>query len=245
MDFPEEIKDKLIFALDVPDCKEAVKYVRLLKEVVGCFKVGLELFVKEGPQVLQAISDNSTAGIFLDLKLHDIPVTVQGALQSASDHGAKFITVHCGEGEEILETAGEFGESGLQVLAVTVLTSFREHELPRLGFGEGKTLKQLVVDRAWAAKLFGCAGAVCSGEEAADVKNHCGPEFKVVVPGIRPSWSVVKNDDQIRIVTPAEAVAWGADHLVVGRPIRTASDPKNAAKKILDEIADAVSTQTE
>ncbi|MCH8156781.1 MAG: orotidine-5'-phosphate decarboxylase, partial [Nitrospinae bacterium] len=216
------------------------RYVRLLGDMVGCFKVGLELFIKEGPDILQMVRDNSSASIFLDLKLHDIPATVRAALRSASTHGVRFITVHGGDGESILKTAAEVREAGIQVLAITVLTSLPESELPRLGYREGLTLNQLVLDRAGMAQKAGCAGVVCSGEEVAAIKKNCGLDFKAVVPGIRPSWSKVKADDQSRVVTPEEAIARGADLIVVGRPVRDAKDPAEAARKIVDEIASAL-----
>ena len=116
-------QDRLIFALDVPGKKEAERYVKMLEGVVGCFKVGLELFIGEGPDVVKMIQDHSSASIFLDLKLHDIPTTVRGALRSAEKLGVRYITIHSTEGETILETADEVKGSGLEVLAVTVLTS--------------------------------------------------------------------------------------------------------------------------
>ncbi len=233
----KEAKNRLIFALDVPDRKEAGKYVKKLEGSVGCFKVGLELFVKEGPKILEVVKDNSSADIFLDLKLHDIPATVQKAIDSASAHGVRFITVHSCEGKAMLKTAGEMHSRGLNVLAVTVLTSLSEEELPALGFREGLTLHQLALDRAALAKEVGCAGVVSSGNEVAGIKEQCGPDLKVVVPGIRPEWSDVGKDDQSRITTPAQAIERGADLIVVGRPIRNAKDPKEAADRILEEIS--------
>ena len=233
-------KDRLIFALDVSDREEAEKYVRLLGDTVGCFKIGLELFIKEGPDILKIVKENSSASIFLDLKLHDIPVTVSSALQSAVAHGVQFITVHGSDGESILRTAHEVKGSGLEVLAVTVLTSISESDLLRLGYKESFSLNQLVLDRADLAEKSGCAGVVCSGEEVTIIKDKCGADFKVVVPGIRPLWGEVKGDDQSRIVTPKDAISNGADLIVVGRPIRDAKDPAVAAGKIVDEIESAL-----
>ena len=126
-------KDRLIFALDVPDKSEAQRMVKLLHYSVGCFKVGLELFVREGPDILKLIKDHSSAEIFLDLKLHDIPATVRGALRSAAKLGVKYITIHSTEGEAILEASKEVKGSGLEVLAVTILTSMGEVQLHDLG----------------------------------------------------------------------------------------------------------------
>lgn len=232
-----EAKKRLIFALDVPDRNEAESYVKKLGESVGCFKVGLELFVKEGPDVLKTVRNNSDADIFLDLKLHDIPATVKNALESALAHEVRYLTIHSCEGLAMLNTAMEMRSRGLNVLAVTVLTSLSEKELPTLGFRQGLTLHQLALDRAALAKEAGCFGVVCSGNEVAGIKAQCGPGFKVVVPGIRPEWSVVGNDDQSRITTPAQAIERGADLIVVGRPIRDAKNPKEAADRILEEIS--------
>jgi orotidine-5'-phosphate decarboxylase len=236
----EEARKRLIFALDVPDRKEAEKYVKLLEGSVGCFKVGLELFVKEGPQILKVVKDNSSADIFLDLKLHDIPATVRKALQSAFAHKVRFITVHSCEGLTMMKTAEDLISSGMEVLAVTVLTSLSEEELPSLGFKPGLTLHQLALDRAALAEKAGCAGVVCSGKEVAGIKEHCGTGFKVIVPGIRPSWSEVGKDDQSRITTSGQAIERGADMIVVGRPIRDAQDPKKAAARIVEEISEAL-----
>lgn len=236
----KEAKDRIIFALDVPHLPEAVRCVKMLEGLVGCFKVGLELFVREGPRVLQAIEDNSTAEIFLDLKLHDIPVTVRGALSSALNYRVRFITVHCDQSKLLLDAPLGNLSGGLEILAVTVLTSLGEDDLPRLGFREGLTLQQLALKRAELAKQAGCAGVICSGQEAAAIKDLCGRDFKVVVPGIRPDWCRVANDDQVRVTTPQAAIAAGADMIVVGRPIRTAPDPQDAAKKIAEEIQSAL-----
>ena len=230
-------QDRLIFALDVSGKKEAEHYAKMLEGVVGCFKIGLELFISEGPDIVKMIQDQSTAKIFLDLKLHDIPATVRGALRSAKKLGVRYITIHSTEGEEILETAQEVKGSGLEVLAVTVLTSTSSSSLANLGIREDINPAALVLDRATRAQNSGCAGVVCSGEEAKLVKSNCGSDFKIVVPGIRPEWACVSGDDQNRIVTPSQAIEDGADMIVVGRPIRDANDPREAAQKIIEEIS--------
>jgi len=229
-------KDRLIFALDVPGKKEAERYAKMLEGVVGCFKIGLELFISEGPDVVKMIQDQSGADIFLDLKLHDIPATVRGALRSAEKLGVRYITIHSTEGEEILETSQEVKGSGLEVLAVTVLTSTSASSLASLGIREEIDAAALVLDRATRAQNSGCSGVVCSGEESKPVKLKCGKDFKIVVPGIRPEWACVSGDDQNRIATPSQAIEDGADMIVVGRPIRNASDPREAAQKIIEEI---------
>ena len=227
----------MIFALDVPGKKEAKHYAKALEGVVGCFKIGLELFISEGPDIVKMIQDQSAANIFLDLKLHDIPATVRGALRSAKKLGVRYITIHSTEGEEILETAQEVKGSGLEVLAVTVLTSTSASSLASLGIREDINAAALVLDRAIRAQNSGCAGVVCSGEEAKLVKSKCGGDFKIVVPGIRPEWADVSGDDQNRIATPSQAIEDGADMIVVGRPIRDANDPREAAQKIIEEIS--------
>ncbi|MBM15349.1 MAG: orotidine-5'-phosphate decarboxylase [Nitrospina sp.] len=232
-------KDRLIFALDVQDKNEAQRLVKLLQNRVGCFKVGLELFVKEGPEILKLIKDYSPADIFLDLKLHDIPATVRGALKSAEKLGAKYITIHSTEGEAILETSKEVKDSSLEVLAVTFLTSLHQSQLCKLGFEQTTKLSDLVLDRALKAQQSGCAGIICSGEEIAKVKQKCGDDFKVIVPGIRPEWSKISADDQSRITTPRKAIQAGADLIVVGRPIRDANNPDEAAQKIVSEISNS------
>ena len=226
----------MIFALDVPGNKEAEHYAKMLEGVVGCFKIGLELFISEGPDIVKMIQDQSGANIFLDLKLHDIPATVRGALRSAEKLGVQYITIHSTEGEAILETAQEVKGSGLEVLAVTVLTSTSASSLASLGIREDINTAALVLDRATRAQNSGCAGVVCSGEEVKLVRSKCGGDFKIVVPGIRPEWACVSGDDQNRIATPSQAIEDGANMIVVGRPIRDAKDPREAAQKIIEEI---------
>lgn len=260
----EEARKRLIFALDVPDRVEAERYVKLLKGSVGCFKVGLELFIKEGPDVLKMVRDNSSAELFLDLKLHDIPATLSRALISAASHKVKYVTIHLEEGEALRKISPEVRNADLQVLAVTVLTSISEEDLDRFDLKHIKKnilkkrdpldipadiahpldsglnkLEQIVIERVMQAKVSGCAGVICSGEEVSFIKGAF-PDIKVVVPGIRPAWCEVARDDQRRITTPGQAIERGADLIVVGRPIRNAKDPKEAAGKIVDEISEAL-----
>jgi len=240
VNLPTSAKDRLIFALDVSNRNEAEKYVRLLSDEVGCFKIGLELFIKEGPDIIKIVKENCSASIFLDLKLYDIPATVRSALVSAATHGVRFITIHASGGQSILQTAAEVKSLALEVLAVTVLTSFSESELEDQGYKKNLSLGELVLNRASEAEKFGCAGVVCSGEEAVSIKRKCSPDFKIVVPGIRPVWAEVRKDDQSRIITPKGAIVNGADLIVVGRPIRDAKEPNVAARKIVDEIESAI-----
>ena len=235
-------KSRLIFALDVPGVDEAVSFVQRLSGSVGMFKVGLELFIKEGPAVLTAIREHSDAEIFLDLKLHDILATVERAVQSAAAHQVRFLTVHCAGGETMLKAAVRgAGDSGLQILGVTVLTSIGpEHLTKEKGFPEGAKISELITAYAREAHKAGCAGVVCSAMEAGMIHDQLGEGFLAVTPGIRPANSAVKNDDQKRVMTPKEAIQAGADYLVVGRPIRDAADPKAAAEQIVQEISEAL-----
>jgi orotidine-5'-phosphate decarboxylase len=236
-------RDYLIFPLDVSTYEEAMRYVQLLREHVGIFKVGLELFVSIGPRILEGIRKESDGEIFLDLKFHDIPATVKSAFLAASDYGVQFTTVHCDEGKGLLRSVVQNNPSGTKILAVTVLTSLDSSDVQELGYQEKyvRDLKKLVLLRARMAQQAGCSGVVCSGWEVESVKRDIGRDFIVVTPGIRPAWSVQGADDQKRIVTPFEAVKRGADHIVVGRPIRAAEKPVEAAQRVLDEIEQAIS----
>jgi orotidine-5'-phosphate decarboxylase len=229
-------KDRLIFALDVPDRDEAERYVRLLQAEVGLFKVGLELFVAEGPAFLHLLSERYGAAYFLDLKFHDIPATVRRA-QARILPGARLATVHVDSGREILKTP----DSRVKLLGVTLLTHLGRADLAAMGLApEYQDPARLVLLRARLARQAGCDGVVCAGAEARLVKEACGPDFLVVCPGIRPAWAVVPGDDQSRITTPYEAIQAGADYIVVGRPIRQAADPVAAARRVVEEIAEGL-----
>jgi orotidine-5'-phosphate decarboxylase len=235
-------KDYIIFPLDVPSAGDARHYITLLSEHVGMFKVGLELFIRCGPDVIKMIRDISEAGIFLDLKLHDIPATVGRAMESIAELGVNLATVHCGEEKKMLKAAvdGSSGKTG--VLGVTVLTSVSVFDIKQAGFENQyyADITKLVLRRAEAAKDAGCAGVVCSGSEAKMIKNAFGKDFLAVTPGIRPSWSIAGKDDQQRVTTPAGAIKNGSDYLVIGRPIRDAKDPLSAAVMTADEIESAL-----
>ena len=235
-------KDYIIFPLDVSSAGDARHYITLLSEHVGMFKVGLELFIKCGPQVIEMINDISEAGIFLDLKLHDIPATVRRAMGSIAELGVNLTTVHCGETAEMLKeaVAGSSGKTG--VLGVTVLTSVSDLDIRKAGFENQyySDITTLVLKRAKTAKDAGCAGIVCSGLEVKMIKKAFGKEFLAVTPGIRPYWSVDKKDDQQRVATPADAIKNGSDYLVIGRPIRDANDPVSAAVMTAEEIESAL-----
>lgn len=231
----------IIFPLDFPTYDRAMVYVDLLKEHVGLFKVGLELFISQGPGIITSIRNAGGAGIFLDLKLHDIPATVKRAFLAASRYGPEFMTIHCDAGDNSLRDIAESNPGRTKILAVTLLTSLNKRHLSQLGYADRyvNDLSQLVLLKAKMAKEAGCHGIVCSGQETAMVKRELGPDLIVVTPGIRPEWSIVGNDDQKRIITPKDAVKNGADYIVIGRPISHAKDPQDAAKRVADEIETA------
>jgi orotidine-5'-phosphate decarboxylase len=231
-------KDYIIFPLDVASEAEARRLVELLADEVGMFKVGLELFVRCGPAIVRHIQAAGPAGVFLDLKLHDIPATVSRAMAGVAELGVRLATVHCGESPRMLEAAVAAAASRVGVLGITVLTSVSAADAVAAGFHEA--LPAIVLRRAAAAHAAGCAGIVCSGLEAATVKARFGAGFLAVTPGIRPAWAAGGKDDQSRVATPAEAVKAGADYLVIGRPIRDAADPCEAARRIAEEIASAI-----
>lgn len=235
-------KDYIIFPLDVPSEAEARRLVELLADRVGMFKVGLELFVRSGPGIVRLVESAGAAGVFLDLKLHDIPATVERAMTGVAELGVRLVTVHCGESRRMLEAAVAGSGGRVGVLGITVLTSVSAADLGAAGFlaPSGEDLAGLVYRRAESARAAGCAGVVCSGWEAAGIKQAFGRDFLAVTPGIRPAWRAGDRDDQKRVMTPAEAVAAGADYLVIGRPIRDAPDPRAAALKIAEEIGSVV-----
>ena len=234
-------KDYIIFPLDFSNQREALSYVDLLKDHVGIFKVGLELFIAQGPEILKKIHDVTEAGIFLDLKLHDIPATVKRAFLAASAYQPRFVTVHCDEGKAVLRDVARSNQGNTKILAITVLTSLDQDKLEALGYNRkyAENLSALVLLRARMAMEAGCHGIVCSGHEVGMVKKEVSPHLIAVTPGIRPAWSIVDGDDQKRVVTPAQAVKAGADYIVIGRPIRDAADPRKAAEMTAEEILSA------
>ncbi len=229
-----QAKDYIIFPLDVPTLAEAKPFISQLSSDVGMFKVGLELFIRSGPEVIRYIKDESSAGIFLDLKLHDIPATVARAMQSVAELGVDLATIHCGESSAMMEAAVSGGGGRVRILGVTVLTSVSGEDLRDAGFH--MEIDALVAKRAAMAQAAGLSGVVCSGLEVKKIKDACGKDFLCVTPGIRPSWENVGKDDQQRVCTPAGAIHDGADYLVIGRPIRDAEDPRAAARRVAKEI---------
>jgi orotidine-5'-phosphate decarboxylase len=230
--------DRLIVALDVSSASEALKIVRELGELVCLYKVGMQLYTAEGPGIVRELV-RSGHKVFLDLKYHDIPNTVGAAVREAAQLGVSLLTVHASGGAKMLESVVEAarvnspaGERQLQVLAVTVLTSMNQDDLNQIGV-PGALMDQ-VLRLTSTAREAGCAGVVSSAQEAKVLRGKVGLDFLIVTPGVRPSGS--DRSDQARVVTPAEAITAGASHIVVGRPITGAKDPRAAARAILQEI---------
>jgi orotidine-5'-phosphate decarboxylase len=211
------------------------------------FKVGLELFVRSGPDIIRSIQSSGDTGIFLDLKLHDIPATVSRAMNGVADLGVDFATVHCGETPKMLEAAVAGSRAKVRILGVTVLTSIAAQDIEAAGYRSEfySDMSRLVLKRARMAAEAGCSGVVCSGLEARVIKMQIGADFVTVTPGIRPDWAVGKKDDQQRVTTPAQAVTNGSDYLVIGRPIRDAADPREAARRVAEEIEQALGMTNE
>jgi orotidine-5'-phosphate decarboxylase len=236
---PSDPRARLVFPLDVPDLEGALRFARTLAGSVGWFKIGLELFTALGPECVARVREAAPeAGIFLDLKLHDIPATVAGAMRRAAALGAGLVTVHAQGGSEMLKAAAE-NSGAACVLAVTVLTSLTPGSMDWLApdFRKPGALARRLAETALGAS---CGGLVCSPREVAELRGLSGPGPLLVVPGVRPGWARVDRDDQARTGTPAQAIADGADLLVVGRPVRDAPDPARAAGMLAEEIAGAL-----
>lgn len=235
----KEAKEHLITALDLNDPQEALRLAAELQEYVGFFKVGLELFCSGGPDLVRDIKQQG-GRVFLDLKFHDIPRTAARAAKAAARMGAGMITVHLSGGQEMLrnvmDAVSETEERPL-VLGVTVLTSLNAEQLEQ-ELGLSRSPLEQVLFLAEQAKACGLDGVVASPQEAEAIRLHCGPDFLIVTPGIRPEGS--QGDDQKRIGTPASALGAGADYLVVGRPIVQAEKRIKAAAAILKEIEEAL-----
>lgn len=219
--------DRICAALDFGSFAQAEPFARAVAPHVGMLKVGLELFAAEGPAAVRAAAAFGRP-IFLDLKLHDIPNTVEGAARSAAASGAALLTVHASGGAEMVRAAVRGAGGRLRVLAVTVLTSLDEAALDAIGLA-GPT-EAAVIRLARLAIGAGAGGLVCSPHEVAAVRAAVGAGPLLVVPGVRPAGAA--KGDQVRVATPAEAVAAGADVIVVGRPLRDAPDPAAAARDI-------------
>jgi orotidine-5'-phosphate decarboxylase len=226
-------RDRLIVALDVPSIEMALSLITKLGRSVSFYKIGYQLGYAGGLQFAHQLIDDGKQ-VFLDFKLHDIGNTVEKGVESVARMGASFLTVHAYPQTMQAAVKGK-GASKLKILAVTVLTSYDDNDLDKAGYR--MKVGELAAMRAQQAREFGIDGLVCSPEEASNLRKIVGGEMALVTPGIRPAGSA--TGDQKRVMTPAKAIAAGADYLVVGRPITEAVDPKAAAEMIVNEIAQA------
>ncbi|PKR58754.1 MULTISPECIES: orotidine-5'-phosphate decarboxylase [Thalassospira] len=233
-------KDRIFCAIDTTDLDHAIDLASKLSGVIGGAKLGKEFFAAHGPQGVQAVAKVGMP-IFLDVKYHDIPNTVAGAIRAVTPMGLKIVNVHAAGGIEMMKRAGEAaretaakaGVDAPWVIAVTILTSMDQHDLDDVGL-KGP-IDERVVKLAELTQKSGLDGVVCSAREITSVRAACGPDFKLITPGIRPAWAA--SNDQKRVVTPADAVAMGSDVLVIGRPITKADDPVDAARRIVAEVS--------
>ncbi|HMF53367.1 MAG TPA: orotidine-5'-phosphate decarboxylase [Edaphobacter sp.] len=232
-------RDRLAVALDVPDARGALDLVDRLEDSCRWLKVGMELYYAAGNSLVETLRQRGFR-IFLDLKLHDIPNTVAGAVRSVTSAGAELLTLHAFGGGAMLRAAAEAAQSpgAPKLIAVTVLTSMDSAELASVGVPDSPA--EQAVRLARLAKGAGADGMVCSAEEVASLRREIGPDAILVVPGIRPAGSAL--DDQRRVATAAEAISRGSSILVVGRPITRAEEPAKAAQAVLNEIRSAGSS---
>jgi orotidine-5'-phosphate decarboxylase len=227
-------KDRLIVALDVSGATQARQLVQSIGESATTYKIGKQLFTAEGPQLVREMVACGRK-VFLDLKFHDIPNTVAAGVRSASKLGVSMLTVHASGGSKMLKAAAEAASQSASkpmILAVTVLTSLSDADLQEIGVS-GTVLSQ-VLRLGALARSAGCGGVVASAKEAAELRRELGQGFAIVTPGVRPAGT--SAGDQARVVTPRDAIAAGASHLVVGRPIVEAPDPAKATEAIVAEI---------
>jgi orotidine-5'-phosphate decarboxylase len=227
-------REKLIVALDVSTAAAALKIVAAVGDTALTYKVGMQLYTAEGPQLVRDLVASGRR-VFLDLKYHDIPNTVAAAVREAAQLGVSMLTVHAMGSAKMLRAAAEAARANspkLLVLAVTVLTSLDESDLEKIGVQA--TVSDEVLRLSALALANGCHGIVTSAHEASAVRADLGDDFAIVTPGIRPAGA--SHGDQARVVTPAQAIAAGATHIVVGRPITEAADPASEARAILDQM---------
>ncbi|MCP9463946.1 MAG: orotidine-5'-phosphate decarboxylase [Nitrospira sp.] len=223
-------RDRLIVALDMSSAEEAERLLDHLKGRVSFVKVGLELYTAAGPELVKRLLGRGLR-VFLDLKFLDIEETVRRATARVAAMGVEFLTVHANRKALMAAMEGR-GGSSLKLLAVTVLTNFDDHDLREMGIQ--RSVEDLVTARALLAEEVGCAGVIASGKEAAAIRQTVGSALMIVTPGVRPAGKGV--DDHARVTTPAQAIAAGADYLVIGRPIRDAADPPAAVEAIVADM---------
>jgi orotidine-5'-phosphate decarboxylase len=226
-----KIADKVIVALDVSTKGEALELVEKLRHQVSFFKIGLQLYTAEGPEIVRAVSSTGSK-VWLDLKLHDIPNTVARAVESSTRLGVQMLTIHLIGGSQMIRAATSARANNMLLLGVTVLTSSTEETLREIGIAS--RVDDQVLRLAKLGVEAGIDGVVASPHEIEPLRREFGDIIKIVVPGIRPSWS--ERGDQSRTMTPREALEAGADYLVIGRPITANPNPHEAVVKILDEL---------
>jgi orotidine-5'-phosphate decarboxylase len=226
-----KVADKIIVALDVATKKEALDLVEQLQGDISCFKIGLQLYTAEGPEIVRVVF-GAGAKVFLDLKLHDIPNTVARAVESVAELGVQMVTIHLSGGGAMIRAASSARSGDLLLLGVTLLTSASEQTLREIGIPD--KIDDHVLRLAKLGVSAGIGGLVASPREAKMLSAEFGNEIKIVTPGIRPSWA--EAVDQKRVMTPRQALEAGADYLVIGRPITGHPNPREAVAKILDEI---------
>ena len=224
-----QARDRLVVAVDASKRDEILRLVEDLHGVVGVFKIGLQAFIANGPSIVREIVSRGER-VFLDLKIHDIPNTAAHAVAEAASLGVSIATVHAAGGEAMLRACAH---DSLLVLGVTVLTSLDDAELQGIGF-RGSPVEN-AVRLARLAQKSGLRGVVASPHEIAPIREACGGDFVIMTPGIRPSGS--DAGDQRRTMTPRDAIAAGADYIVVGRPITKAADPRSAASRLVEEMS--------
>jgi orotidine-5'-phosphate decarboxylase len=225
--------DKIIVALDLATKEKALDLVEDLHDQISFFKIGLQLYTAEGPEIVRAVRATG-AKVWLDLKLHDIPNTVARAVESATNLGVHMLTIHLSGGSEMIRAATSARTNNISILGVTVLTSATEQMLREIGISD--KVDNQVLRLAKLGVEAGIDGLIASAHEVKKLREEFGGKIKVVVPGIRPSWS--EAGDQRRVTTPRQALDAGADYLVIGRPIVAHPRPCEAVTKILDEIGD-------
>ncbi|MDM9581226.1 MULTISPECIES: orotidine-5'-phosphate decarboxylase [unclassified Nostoc] len=239
MENREQVEQRVIVALDVPDEQSAIALIDRLPQVVW-WKVGLELFTSTGPRILEELKSRQKR-IFLDLKFDDIPNTVAGACRSAARYGVDLLTIHATAGRDALKAATEAAQEGAakacvqppKLIAITLLTSISARQLA-FDLKIPLELPEYALEMALLAQESGLDGVVCSPQEVAQLRQTCGNDFLLVCPGVRPTWADI--GDQKRSLTPAQAIIAGADYLVIGRPITTATEPELAWKRISEEL---------
>lgn len=239
------VGERLFVALDYPNAERALAVAETLAPLGVSFKVGMQLFYAEGMPIVRKLQTYGKT-VFVDLKLHDIPNTVAGAVDSLVRQGVDFLNVHTQGGPEMMQAAADaarkaaddMGKPVPKLIAVTLLTSLSEKHLREFLFAEGVSVSEYVQHMALQAKKCGMDGVVCSAQEAALIREECGPGFLLVTPGIRPAGA--EEQDQSRVITPAQALLNGSDYLVVGRPITGATDPQAAARHIVHEMSEVL-----